>query len=334
MPQHSDLSQTASYLVATLALFLTLKYHLVAPLLLGLLIFELVRFVSGISHINRLAGKKARLVGLFLISVLVIAALSALITMVYAMSMREMKSFPTLLKQLESINISLRQDLPFWIVRHIPGDIQGWGIALNEWASGHIVELQNIGSRAGHIFAQILIAIVIGAMISLHQYSQPQAPLAHALQMRCIQLSNAFRNIVFAQIRISTLNTFFTGCYLILLLPMFGYSLPLVKTLIALTFIAGLLPVIGNLISNTAIVLVSISVAPGVAAASLVYLVVIHKLEYFLNARIIGDRISAHAWELLLAMLILEAIFGLQGIVAAPVFYAYIKDELKAARLI
>ena len=144
----------------------------------------------------------------------------------------------------------------------------------------------------------------------------------------------AFRNIVFAQIRISALNTFFTGCYLVLILPLFGYSLPLVKTLIAITFLAGLLPVIGNLISNTAIVLVSLSVAPGVAAASLVYLVVIHKLEYFLNARIIGGRIAARAWELLLAMLLLEAIFGLQGIVAAPVFYAYIKDELKAVRLI
>lgn len=46
--------------------------------------------------------------------------------------------------------------------------------------------------------------------------------------------------------------------------------------------------------------------------------------------------VSPHArfWELLLAMLLLEAIFGLQGIVAAPVFYAYIKDELKAVRWI
>ena len=334
MRLHQDLPQTASYLLAALAVFLSLKFHLVAPLLFGLLVFELVRLVSGISHINRLAGNKARLVGLFLISVLVIAALSGLISMIYWMSVREMQSLPVLLKQLESINISLRHDLPSWLVRHIPGDIEGWRIALNEWASGHIVELQDIGSRAGHIFAQILIAIVIGAMVSLHVYPQSQAPLAAALQMRCRHLCNAFRNIVFAQIRISALNTFFTGCYLVLILPLFGYSLPLVKTLIAITFLAGLLPVIGNLISNTAIVLVSLSVAPGVAAASLVYLVVIHKLEYFLNARIIGGRIAARAWELLLAMLLLEAIFGLQGIVAAPVFYAYIKDELKAVRLI
>ena len=46
-----------------------------------------------------------------------------------------------------------------------------------------------------------------------------------------------------------------------------------------------------------------------VAVASLVYLVVIHKLEYFLNARIIGSHINARAWELLIAMLVMEAAF-------------------------
>ena len=33
----------------------------------------------------------------------------------------------------------------------------------------------------------------------------------------------------------------------------------------------------------------------------------IHKLEYFLNARIVGTQIRARAWELLIAMLAMEA---------------------------
>jgi len=37
-------------------------------------------------------------------------------------------------------------------------------------------------------------------------------------------------------------------------LPLLGIHLPFVKTMIAVTFLAGLLPVIGNLISNTVIV--------------------------------------------------------------------------------
>jgi len=35
------------------------------------------------------------------------------------------------------------------------------------------------------------------------------------------------------------------------------------------------------------------------------------------------------AWELLVAMLVMEAAFGLPGLIAAPIFYAYLKTELK-----
>ena len=54
------------------------------------------------------------------------------------------------------------------------------------------------------------------------------------------------------------------------------------------------------------------------AVAALGYLIFIHKLEYFLNARIVGGQISAKSWELLLAMLVFEAAFGLPGVVAGP----------------
>jgi predicted PurR-regulated permease PerM len=95
--------------------------------------------------------------------------------------------------------------------------------------------------------------------------------------------------------------------------------------------VAGLIPVFGNLISNVVIVVVSLSVSPFVALGSLIYLVLIHKLEYFLNARLVGTQIEARAWELLLAMLVMEAAFGIPGLIAAPIYFAYLKDELSAA---
>ena len=57
-------------------------------------------------------------------------------------------------------------------------------------------------------------------------------------------------------------------------------------------------------------------------------------MEYFLNARIVGAQIAAKAWELLLAMLVMEAAFGLPGVIAAPVYYAYLKDELRSAGMV
>ncbi|MDO9190735.1 MAG: hypothetical protein Q7U24_12740, partial [Sulfurimicrobium sp.] len=126
----------------------------------------------------------------------------------------------------------------------------------------------------------------------------------------------------------------FTAIYLVVVLPLFGVNLPLVKTLIIITFLAGLLPVVGNLISNSVIVIVSLGQSLQVAIASLLFLIVIHKLEYFLNARIIGTQIRSQAWELLLAMLAMEAAFGLMGVVAAPIYYAYLKSELVKKNLI
>jgi predicted PurR-regulated permease PerM len=87
-------------------------------------------------------------------------------------------------------------------------------------------------------------------------------------------------------------------------------------------------------INSTVIVVVSLSVSLLTAISSLVFLVVIHKLEYFVNARIIGVKIGARAWELLLAMLIMDACFGIPGVIAAPIYYAYLKDELSARKLI
>jgi len=107
-----------------------------------------------------------------------------------------------------------------------------------------------------------------------------------------------------------------------------------VKTMILVTFIVGLLPVVGNLISNTVIVVVSLSYSAAAAIGSLMFLVFIHKLEYFVNARIVGTQIRARAWELLIAMLVMEAAFGIPGLIAAPIFYAYIKDELTSRELI
>jgi len=159
-------------------------------------------------------------------------------------------------------------------------------------------------------------------------------PLARALQRCALLVEDSFSRVVLAQIRISALNTLLTAIYLAGVLPMFGVHLPLTKTMIALTFVAGLLPIIGNLISNSVIVIISFSYSLPIAGASLAFLVIVHKLEYFINARIVGSRINASAWELLFAMLVMEAAFGLAGVIAAPVFYAYAKAELVARKLV
>lgn len=164
--------------------------------------------------------------------------------------------------------------------------------------------------------------------------SEHHKPLAAALVSRLSRLTDAFEAVVFAQVKISALNTALAAIYLLGALPLFGQHVPYSKSLILLTFVAGLIPVAGNLISNTAIVVMSVTASLELAVASLIFLVVVHKLEYFVNARIIGSRIDARAWELILALIVMEALFGVGGVIAAPVLYAYMKRELADAGLI
>ncbi len=104
-----------------------------------------------------------------------------------------------------------------------------------------------------------------------------------------------------------------------------GY--PYIMVIVVITFLFGLLPIIGNVMSNTLIVGVGFTVSPEVALFALIFLVVIHKLEYFLNSKIIGDRIKNPMWLTLLGLVLGEKLMGIPGMILAPVVLHYIKVE-------
>ena len=124
-----------------------------------------------------------------------------------------------------------------------------------------------------------------------------------------------------AQIVISAINTALTSIYV------FAVSLPHSMVVIGVTFLCGLLPVLGNLISNTIIVSISFTISPKMALAALVFLVVIHKLDYFLNSKIIGDRIKNPIWLTMLGLILGERLMGLPGMILAPVILNFLKVE-------
>ena len=137
-----------------------------------------------------------------------------------------------------------------------------------------------------------------------------------------------------AQTKISTVNTTLTALYLMVALPAFGIKVPFASTLVLVTFVCGLIPVLGNLISNTVITILSMGVSVGTAVASLTFLVIIHKLEYLINSRIVGGETDSQAWEILMAIIIGESAFGIGGVVMAPIVYAFIKRELRERGLV
>jgi predicted PurR-regulated permease PerM len=335
-PTAPTTSEIASWVLAGLALFLVLHLHLLAALVGGLAVYELVHILGRTLPFIRGRREAGKVLAIALLAVFIVAALALSIVGVFAFFRSGQGSLPDLLAKMADIVETSKEHLPAWLARELPANAEELKNDGAAWLREHAGELQTLGAEVGRSFLHALIGMIIGAMVSLYEVrpTATRAPLAGALAERADRLGNAFRLIVFAQVRISALNTALTAVYLLVVLPLLGVRLPLTKTLIALTFITGLVPVVGNLVSNTVIGIVSLSHSLGVALGSLIYLIVVHKLEYFLNARIVGSRIQARAWELLLVMLAMESAFGIAGLIAAPIYYAYLKDELSARGLI
>ncbi|MEP6608314.1 MAG: AI-2E family transporter [Burkholderiaceae bacterium] len=325
----------ASWVLIGLALLLVLHLHLLTALLAGLLVFELVHMIVPMLK-RRFFGRRPQIVAVALLATLIVGLITAAVVAVIALMRSDAGSVPTLLPKIADILARAKTALPPWIVNYMPDSVDQLREDFIEWLNAHASELRLAGTETLHTLANLLIGFIVGAMLALHEAvdTEESGPLAAALAARATRLGDAFRRVVFAQVRISLINTSLTAIYLMVVLPLMGVHLPLAKTMVAVTFIVGLLPVVGNLVSNTAIVIVSLASSVQVAIASLLFLIVIHKTEYFLNAKIIGTRIQARAWELLVAMLAMEAAFGLAGVVAAPIYYAYVKAELAERGLI
>jgi predicted PurR-regulated permease PerM len=326
----------AAWVLMGVALVFALQAHLLPALFAGLLMHELVHILTPQLRSRHVGEEVAKAAAVAVLS-LIIFVLGWLAVSGLLVSLRNgYNSLPELLQRMAEIIEAKRDSWPLWLVTSLPADAEALQAAVTGWLRDNARGLQVLGAGAGRAVTYILFGLIIGAFVALRRgRAQSELPgLARSMAERVTRLGQSFRRVVFAQVRISAVNTVLTWIYLVVALPAFGIELPLTKTLVAITFACGLLPVLGNIISNTVITIVSMSHSWELAAVSLGYLIVIHKLEYFLNARIIGGQIQARAWEMLIAMLAMEAIFGIPGLVAAPVYYAYVKNELSARRLI
>jgi len=311
--------------------------HLLIALFAGLLVHEVVLMLEPkLLQVIKLQGDLAKVSLVAILAMIVITLLVFAGIGVFKFFQAGSDNLPALLNKMAEVLESSRNSLPAAAREYLPGNVEELRTGLAQWLRTHAGEVGGISKDAGRALALTIIGMILGGMVALRKVRHVELlqPSQQALARRIFKFAQSFRRVVFAQVRIATINAIFTGIYLMVVLPIFGVNLPFTKTMIALTFILGLLPVVGNLMSNTIIVVVSLSHSPYVAVGSLAFLIIIHKAEYFLNARIIGTMIRANAWEILIAMIAMESVFGISGVVAAPIYYAYLKSELSEANLI
>lgn len=351
-PSDNALYRNVSYLLMTLALWAVLQYHLLPLLLAIILTFVFITRTNGLilwlcrrllprhtvlqrfasmRHINLFSSTMT--IGLVLLGIFLFA--------LSAFQLLSGERIGVMLGKLAAIleDTKNSKDLPAFILNLLPDNLDEVKTTLSGLIREYSDTLTRISRNSLTIFVHILIGILIGTMLSFHRlrkrHDRSVIPVFKAeLLRRVITFQSSFERVFIAQVKISLIDTALTGIYLYAVLPIFGVELPFRLTVLAIAFIVGLIPVVGNLISNAVIIILSLGVSLYVALASLTFLVVIHKLEYFLNAKIIGAEIESTAWELLLVMVIFERIFGIGGIIIAPVYYAYVKNELKRQGLL
>ncbi len=195
-------------------------------------------------------------------------------------------------------------------------------------------DLGNYVKIATKEFVFLLVGVIVAIGVFLNPDFEPERQRGKAppnlysfytsrIKQRFASFYHSFETVIGAQIVISAINTVLTSVFVLASGLRYG------GVVVALTFVCGLLPIVGNIISNTVIIGVAFTISPKLAAFAFVFLVVIHKLEYFLNSRIIGGRIHHPMWLMLLALLIGDRLMGLSGLILAPVVLSFVKVELK-----
>src|SRR5438874_5019252 len=204
--------------------------------------------------------------------------------------------------------------------------------ALGEEAH-YLRNVTNFAKTATATLVFSILGIVAAASLSfktgLDPYRSTHRVRNNLYSICCDEVSTRFRDfyrsfatVMGAQMTISLINTTLTAIFLL------AVHMPHATLLIAVTFLCGLVPIVGNLVSNTIIVFIGLTVSLKLAISALVFLVVIHKLEYLLNSKIIGDRIRNPVWLTLIALILGERLMGIPGLILAPVVLNYLRVEM------
>lgn len=133
-----------------------------------------------------------------------------------------------------------------------------------------------------------------------------------------------FKRVMGGQVIIAIINTVISSVVILAL------GLPHALTMIFIVFFCGIFPVVGNLVSNSVLVINAfVSIGPWGAGVCLILLISVHKLEYFLNSRIIGGIVRLPMTVSLAALIFCEVLLGIPGLILAIPMALFARHELE-----
>jgi predicted PurR-regulated permease PerM len=269
-----------------------------------------------------------------LFSVLYVAVVSILIVLSYKTIPNVIKQAPAMAQQLQTQAIiqfeTLNQN--YDVARYVDPNEVRRGIVEATTKSLGFFASKFTALYTGFIY--FIFALVINLLL-YHRIDKIDAVFARKgtglmsflyrfVQVRIRVFYFYFKRVMGGQIIISAVNTGISTIAIV------GLGLPRPFLLISIVFFAGLFPVVGNLISNTILTATAfVAIGWWGAAVCLGLLVGIHKLEYFLNSRIIGEIVHLPMVITLTALVVAEVLLGIIGLMLAIPLVLFVRHEME-----
>lgn len=323
-----------AFLFAAGCVFAITSAGLLILLLTALLAYQTVRlwspkFLARIKSDNPSAHQKARTNAGAVLGAIIVAGI-ALVIWIALFAVGDGAGVRALFLRASEILQSVRASLPAMIVDYLPHNDDLLS-QVGTWIKEHASMIGLAGLSTLKAVGLALLGALLGVMVSISETSSTAepGPVGRLLHEQVNSLRESFWLVATAQVKIAAINTAFISAYLYILLPIVGIELHMRPALVGVTFVFGLLPIVGNIAANTMLTVLSLEHSLILAVVSLTYAFLIHKLEYFWSGRIIGAKVDARVWELIASMVIFEHALGTPGLVVAPIFYTWLKSEWK-----
>lgn len=315
-------AEKISYVFMTVILAVIVIFHLAHVLLAGLFAFMLMDFFYRLIRRFRVPELSARFAAAGVFSLVVLLTAYVLTRFLHQTLLTVPGIVDGALPQFTVMAQRYGVELPFsnfYELREL----------VNSRLLGHAGTI----TKASTLLTREVFHMVVGLIAVVLYFVSDRAPryapnlfdaVRHETNNRIWKFMQSFARVFGAQIVISAINAVLT------LLFLYFTGIPHMAFLTTMTFLIGIIPIIGNIISNSVIAVTALGVSLNLALAALVYLIIIHKLEYFLNSKIMGSSVELPMWQMLLAILLGNVIMGIAGIMLAPALLHYIKSELKS----
>src|SRR3954464_8442418 len=137
--------ELATQALTGLALLGALRFHLLASLLAGLLVYELVHLLAP-GHSSRFVHRRTgKIIVVALLAVLVIAAIGAAILGLIALLSSGSENLAVLLQKMAEVIETARSHLPAWAVSSLPEEPTELKAMAAAWLREHAGQMRSIG---------------------------------------------------------------------------------------------------------------------------------------------------------------------------------------------